>query len=303
MSRIILKDGGTGQELIRRSAHPPHPLWSARVMMDEPDLVQAVHEDYIRAGARLVTLNTYSTTPERLAREGESAMLRPLYDRALELVVRARERVGASGVKIAACLPPLHGSYRPDTSRGHDDLLPAYREIATLQAEGADVMLAETLSSISEVTAAAQAGLETGLPTIVSMSLRDDTGAARLRSGEPLEAALHALEGYGVAMVALNCSKPEVVSAHLPLLAATGRPFGAYANGFNAIDALAIGGTVDVLSAREDVTPERYTAFALEWLGMGASFIGGCCEIGPAHIAHLAEALAHQGHEIAGMPT
>lgn len=301
MARIILKDGGTGQELIHRSTRPPHPLWSAKVMLEEPELVQEVHEDFIRAGARLITLNTYSTTPERLAREGASELLHPLYERAGELVMRAREAVGAPGVKIAACLPPLHGSYHPDMSRTHEDLLPAYREIAALQAETADVMLAETLSSIAEATAAAQAGVETGLPTIVSLTLSDE-GAGRLRSGETLEDALAALATSGAALLSLNCSRPETVSANLPALARAGLPFGAYANGFRSVAPLTIGGTVEKLEAREDVTPEIYTAFAMDWLGMGASFLGGCCEIGPAHIAHLADTLTAQGHEIIGAP-
>lgn len=294
---IILKDGGTGQELIHRSSRPPHPLWSAKVMLEEPDLVRQVHADFIAAGARLITLNTYSTTPERLAREGAADMVRPLYARALELAQEARDQIGADGVRLAACLPPLHGSYHPDLSRTHDDLLPAYREIAALQAEGTDVMLAETLSSVAEATAAAQAGTETGLPTIVSLTLRDEPTdtTATLRSGEPLSDALAALENSGIAIISLNCSRPETVSRHLPELASTGLPFGAYANGFRSVEPLEIGGTVTGLEAREDVTPERYTSFALDWLDTGATFLGGCCEISPAHIGHLAQTLTQRG--------
>ncbi len=296
--KITLKDGGTGQELIHRSTMPAHPLWSAKVMMEDPDLVQTVHEEYIRAGARLITLNTYSTTPERLEREGEGDMFHTLYAQAQLLVERARDATGVD-VKIAACLPPLHGSYIPDMSRSHDDLLPAYRQIAQEQAAGADVMLGETLSSISELTAATQAGLETGLATYVSMSLMDD-GTARLRSGERLSDALVALKAAAPTAIGLNCSTPEVVSKHLPALAATGLPFGAYANAFTGIDALKIGGTVEGLQARSDVTPERYTEFAQGWVDMGATILGGCCEVRPAHIKHLADHLLAQGHVITG---
>ncbi|MCI2400207.1 homocysteine S-methyltransferase family protein [Aliiroseovarius subalbicans] len=295
---ITLKDGGTGQELIHRSTRPAHPLWSAKVMMEEPDLVQQVHEDYIRAGARLITLNTYSTTPERLEREGAGDMCDALYDQARMLVERARDATGIE-VKIGACLPPLHGSYNPDMSRSHDDLLPAYREIAEKQAGCADVMLCETMSSISELTASARAAQETGVPTYASMSLMDD-GSARLRSGESLADALEALGAVAPDAIGLNCSKPEVVSRHLPQLADTGLPVGAYANGFTGIDALTIGGTVDGLSARTDVTPARYTEFCQGWIDMGATLLGGCCEVGPAHIKHLANHLKQNGHTIIG---
>jgi len=92
MTEITLLDGGLGQELQKRSRRPAHPLWSLQVMREQPQLVQAVHEDFIRAGARVVTLNTYAATPARLARDGERERMRsPLTFRALagSLVVRA----------------------------------------------------------------------------------------------------------------------------------------------------------------------------------------------------------------------
>ncbi|PSL21285.1 homocysteine S-methyltransferase family protein [Shimia abyssi] len=297
MSEIILKDGGTGQELIRRSSMAPHPLWSAKVMMEEPDIVQSVHEDFIRAGARLITLNTYSATPERLAREGVAEMFVPLQTRAVELVQRACEAVGENGVRIGGCLPPLHGSYRPDMMRSHNDLLPAYREIADMQAPHADVMIAETLASVAEATAAAQAGVETGVPTWVGMTLNDDD-SGKLRSGEPLAAALDRLAGLKLAGVMLNCSKPEVVTDNLQALLQTRFPVGAYANAFSGISALEIGGTVSELKARADMTPSDYADFAMGWVAQGATFVGGCCEVGPAHIRELAQRLKADGHII-----
>ncbi|MDV4144861.1 MULTISPECIES: homocysteine S-methyltransferase family protein [Shimia] len=299
MTQIILKDGGSGQELIRRSSMPPHPLWSAKVMMEEPHHVQAVHEAFIRAGAKLITLNTYTVTPERLEREGVAEMFAPLQAQAGDLVRRAMDAVGVEGVCVAGCLPPLHGSYRPDMTRSHDDLLPAYRVVAEAQAAHADVMLCETLSSISEATAATQAGVETGLPTYVAMTLNDDLSGT-LRSGEPLEDALDALEGMGQAGVLLNCSKPEVVSRNIHTLLARGGVVGAYANGFTGIEALEIGGTVSGLKARTDVTPEIYADYAMGWVEEGARFVGGCCEVGPAHIAKLARCLLDAGHETVG---
>jgi S-methylmethionine-dependent homocysteine/selenocysteine methylase len=299
MSDIILKDGGTGQELLARSSMPPHPLWSCKVMMEELEIVQSVHADYIRAGARLITLNTYSVTPERLTREGEPDMFAPLQQRALDLANAAREEVGVDGVKLAACLPPLHGSYRPDVSKSHADLLPLYQELANTQADGCDLVIAETLSSVSEVTAAAQAGVATGLPTWVFMTLNDDDSGT-LRSGEPLIEALTALEGTGIAGVGINCCKPEVISANIATVLATGMPSGAYANGFTGIDALEIGGTVDGLKARKDLTPEAHADLAMPWVSQGLHFIGGCCEVGPSHIAELAQRLTAAGHTIVG---
>ena len=70
-----------------------------------------------------------------------------------------------------------------------------------------------------------------------------------------------------------------------------GRAFGAYGNGFTGIDARFnhVGATVDMLQARTDLGPEAYLAFAQDWAAMGAGVIGGCCEVGPAHIRALAQ--------------
>jgi S-methylmethionine-dependent homocysteine/selenocysteine methylase len=89
----------------------------------------------------------------------------------------------------------------------------------------------------------------------------------------------------------VNCSRPEAVDAALPELVALGGTVGAYANGFPAVDALEHGGTVDVLGVRDDLGPARYAEFALRWVEAGAAIVGGCCEVGPAHIAALRDRL------------
>ena len=68
--KTILTDGGMGQELLRRSQSPPTPLWSGRVLMDEPAARARPARRFIEAGARVITINSYAATPERLAREG-----------------------------------------------------------------------------------------------------------------------------------------------------------------------------------------------------------------------------------------
>ena len=69
---ITLLDGGMGQELLKRSSQEITPLWSTQVMIDEPEIVRDLHADFIRAGARVISLNSYTMTPERLARDGNA---------------------------------------------------------------------------------------------------------------------------------------------------------------------------------------------------------------------------------------
>ena len=88
-----------------------------------------------------------------------------------------------------------------------------------------------------------------------------------------------------------NCSHPETIAIALSELANLGCAYGAYANGFKTVSPLQPGGTVKDLEYRPEMNAEAYTAHALEWLQLGATIIGGCCEITPSHIRHLQQAL------------
>lgn len=303
MAEVVLLDGGMGQELVARSQQPPSPLWSAQVLLEEPELVAAAHRAFLEAGATVITLNAYSATPERLARAGREDLFEPLQARAVELARRARDAVlagrgqAATPIAIAGCLPPLVASYRPDLSPAPDQALAAYRRIVAAQADGVDLFLAETLASIAEVVAAATAARESGKPVWVALTL-DDDAAGVLRSGEPVADALVALANVGVDARLLNCSRPETIDAAWDAFAAPPGTCGAYANGFTSVTALVPGGTVDSLEARRDLTPAAHAEVALSWVARGARIVGGCCEVGPEHIRVLAAGLRAAGHTV-----
>ena len=283
MSKVTILDGGMGQELLARSGAKPTPLWSAQVMLDHPEIVEAVHRDYVEAGADVITLNTYSATPERLARDANVDLLEPLHATAIKVAKNAKKE---APVKFAGCISPLFGSYHPEMAPDYETCLATYRRVVALQKEAADLFLCETLSSVKEVKSAVTAAKESGKPVWCSMSVSESDGSI-LRSGESLEEGLAAAVKAGADAVLLNCSPPEAITQGLKVLAKSGLPFGAYANGFTKADDLELGGTVDVLEARTDLDPEAYADFCQKWVDMGATIIGGCCEVGPAHIAEL----------------
>lgn len=159
MKKVILTDGGMGQELVRRSKSEPTPLWSARVLIDEPDLVRDLHVEFIRSGARVITINTYSATPERLAREGAEDLFKPLQKRGIELARQACDEAGDAA--IAGCLSPLFGSYAPALTISYQETLDIYRRIVAEQADGVDLFLCETMASADEARAAVTAASET----------------------------------------------------------------------------------------------------------------------------------------------
>ncbi len=297
---VTLLDGGMGQELVRRSQNPATAMWSAGVMLHEPHIVRDLHTDYINAGARVITLNTYSVTPERLARDWDASQFESLQKTAIDIAVQARDDAGVEGVAIAGCLPPLVASYRAELSPDYDTSLQTYRQIVACQSAHVDLFIAETMASVSQARAAANAAVESGKPVWIALTVADDN-TGKLRSGESLTEALQVLDEIGVHPKLLNCSKPEAISAGWAEFASNAGPLGAYANGFTSVDALGPGGIVDVLEARIDLGPEEYAAVALSWVEQGASIIGGCCEVGPAHINELERQLKSAGFEVAGL--
>lgn len=279
-----------------RSGDEPTSLWSTRVMIDHPGMVRSIHEDYFAAGATVATTNTYAGHHDRLVRFDLDHLFEALHLRAL---VEAHEARGQRVARIAGSIGPLTASYRPDLTEPVEVAAPKYAEVARILGPHVDMILCETMSSLAMAEAAALGAESSGKPIWLSVSV-DDHDGARLRSGEPVADLAEVVERHPVAAVLANCSVPEVMEAALGELRALGRPFGAYANGFTHISDgfLTDAPTVAALTHRHDLTPEKYGDFAMAWVEMGATIVGGCCEVGPAHIAHLAHRLRESGHEI-----
>ncbi|WP_395004398.1 homocysteine S-methyltransferase family protein [Cypionkella sp.] len=298
MARITLLDGGMGQELVARSGDAPTPLWATRVMIDHPGLVKAIHDDYFDAGASVATTNTYNILHDRLEGVGLDALFHALHLRALAEAHEARARAGRG--LIAGSMGPLGESYRPDLTPDVAVSAPIYAEKARILAPHVDVILLETMSSLGLAEGALQGAQAAGKPVWLSVSVHDRDGS-KLRSGEPVASLADLVAKYPTAAVLANCSMPEAMAEAMRALAPIGLPFGAYANGFSEISSLPLPDEVAApdYTHRHDLTPERYTAFVMQWIDLGASIVGGCCEVGPAHIRHLAAALRAAGHEIA----
>ncbi|MGL6243881.1 homocysteine S-methyltransferase family protein [Pseudomonas sp.] len=295
-STVIL-DGGMGRELQRAGAPFRQPEWSALALIEAPQAVESVHAAYIDSGANVITSNSYAVVPFHIGEERFAAEGQALAALAGEL---ARRAVDASGkaVRVAGSLPPLFGSYRPDlfdAARVTELLTPLVKGLAP----HVDLWLAETQSSIVEARAI-QAGLpKDGKPFWLSFTLKDeDTDEVpRLRSGEPVAEAAAVAAELGVEALLFNCSQPEVIGAAIDAARETFERLGvkiyigAYANAFPPQPKEATAN--DVLDPlREDLDPPGYLQWAVDWKERGASHLGGCCGIGPEHIAVLAQKLA-----------
>lgn len=297
MAQITLLDGGMGQELVARSGDEPTPLWATRVMIDHPGMVRDIHGDYFAAGATIATTNTYAIHHDRLERFGMDPIFHALHLRALAEAHEARAAHGTG--RIAGSMGPLVASYRPDVTQPVAEASPKYAEIAKILGPHVDVILCETMASIEMCEGAVKGAQVAGVPVWLSISV-DDHDGSKLRSGEPVSDLARLVDAYPIAAVLANCSVPEAMVDALAGLKPLGRPFGAYANGFTHIsdNFLKDAPTVRALTHRHDLPPEKYADFAMAWVGMGATIVGGCCEVGPAHIRHLAERLKAKGHTI-----
>ena len=121
---LIVLDGGLGGELIRRG-WPSGGLWSAKALVEQPEIIRSVHDDYINAGARVIITNTYSTIPSYLDKSGMGDSYLELTEKAGR-IARAAADESEFEVKVAASIPPLSESYRPDLVPEDDVARPIY---------------------------------------------------------------------------------------------------------------------------------------------------------------------------------
>ena len=205
---LLILDGGTGRELARSGAPFRQPEWSALALIETPELVGAAHDLFAAAGANVITTNSYAIVPFHLGAErfaSDGARLAALCGQLARTVADTR------GVKVAASLPPVLGSYRPDLfnadqARAILDVL-----IAGLSPYG-DIWLAETLSTVAEARLIAEMLADDARPLWLSFTL-DDAVTATLRSGESVQDAAALAKAVGAEALLLNCSRPEVMDA------------------------------------------------------------------------------------------
>jgi len=160
MTNITLLDGSIGQELVKRSKSAPTPLWSTHVMMEEPHLVRAVHDDYFAAGATVATTNSYPVHRSRLERVDMENRMGDLIKTAVDQAVAARDAHGSG--QIAGALGPLLASYRPDLTPDVGLAAERFAEKIAMLGDRVDILLAETVSSLQEAEGIFQGYADSG---------------------------------------------------------------------------------------------------------------------------------------------
>lgn len=295
---LVVLDGAMGTELSARGADLNDPLWSARVLMEQPELIRAVHADYYAAGADVATTASYQATFEGFARRGFSPeKTADLMRLSVSLAAEARDAFWSDAANhgnrprplVAASVGP-YGAYLADGSeyRGDyglsiSDLMDFHRpRMAVLAASGAELLACETIPCLDEARAIVR--LLDEFPTVwawVSFSARDGEST---NYGESIaECAAEIGAHRGVAAVGVNCTAPEYIASLVGKMhAATDKPILTYPNSGELYDP-----STKTWSGHDSC--DAFASDARAWYAAGARVIGGCCRTTPAHIRALVE--------------
>jgi len=292
----LVLDGGLSNQLEAQGCDLSDALWSARLLADGPEQIEAAHTAYVRAGAQVLITASYQASFEGFARRGigrEAAA--GLFARSVELARRAAGAVDRD-VWVAASVGP-YGAVTADGAeyRGRYGLTVGELErfhrprIDALAAAGPDALALETVPDMDEARALLGVAGDYGLPVWLSYTVC----GGRTRAGQPLDEAFGLARGRDeVIAVGVNCCDPaEAEAAVRAAVEATGKPAVVYPNSGEHWDA-ASGNWCG------DATFDP--GWAAAWQEAGARLIGGCCRVGPAEIARLAASGGSRGNCLVG---
>ncbi|WP_427131128.1 homocysteine S-methyltransferase [Pseudarthrobacter sp. S9] len=306
----LVADGALATELEARGCDLEDPLWSAKVLLEQPDLIRQVHRDYFRAGAAVAITASYQATPQGFVQRGiGEAKALELVALSARLADEARrehlaEKPDAGPLLIAGSVGP-YGAYLADGSEyrgdyilGRSEFMEFHRpRIAALVEAGVDFLACETLPSFSEAEALLALVEEFDVESWFSFTLRD---GGHISDGTPLAdvAGLCGAHPY-VAAIGVNCVPLELVSPSLEALRkATRTPLIAYPNSGECYDPVSKtwGPVVAVDGAAESggKQPPSLAEGTATWRELGAQLVGGCCRTTPRDIAAVARLSANR---------
>ena len=299
-NELILLDGGISTEIQQRGVSMDSEAWSALAARTHPDVVQAVHEDYIRAGAQIITANTYSTARHVLESIGCGDETRAINTEAVRVATAARDNAATGPTWIAGSMssfPPFNSSHDITTSTA---AAANYQELAeTLAEAGVDLIITEMMRDFENAPMVIKAALSVGLPVWIGYSACCPGDETRVQS--------YPWRRAGGTIVTHNFE--ELVKVIVPL--------GGDAAGIMHSQVEDTGPALEVLAQywpgpklayaetgclvppdwtfQEACSPDDYVLACENWLtDHSIQIVGGCCGTGPEHIRRLRERLPRQ---------
>lgn len=285
-------DGGTGTEVERRGVPQLTDAWNGGGALSHPEVLKAIHADYIRHGAEIVISNTFATSRNLLEDAGVPELFHDYNRRGVEIACEARDESGRQDVLVAGSISHWSFSGRlPSLDELRDG---AAEQAITMQQSGADLIMLEMMIEIPRMLAVLSGAKESGLPVWVGVSCAPDSegvmylqagesdanGLVKAGEGETLAQAIAALGDKEIELLSIMHTDVAHIESCLNVVQAHwGGMVGVYAHSGEYIN----GDWV----FEDTITPEDFTSACQQWLGRSIQIIGGCCGIRPDHIELL----------------
>jgi S-methylmethionine-dependent homocysteine/selenocysteine methylase len=290
-AEIIILDGGTGTDIQNRGAPMSGETWCAEVNLTHPDIVRAVHDDYIAVGADVITANTFATSAllfNALGRDDDLIAI----DRAAVSIAKeaAKDKPVAVAGSMSTMRPVQSGSDRTDLTQQWPEAEARRlfrRKAENLAASGVDLIMMEMMRDGDYALWASEAAMETGLPVWIGISAERGEDGALTGFGRPdrlLNDFAPRLAALTPAVITIMHTSPNDTGEALEVVRKSWQgPLGAYPeSGYFKMPDWQF---VNVIS------PQDLVIRSQEWRGAGATIFGGCCGIGPEHIKALSKAM------------
>lgn len=285
----VVIDGGMGTQLEKSGVPMDSKVWSSRAVLSHPDAVRVAHEEFITAGAEVIITNTFAAARHMLEPGGLGEHVKDINLNAVKLAQQARDSVAKESVAIAGSLcewtPTNDPKWHTPEAVGRST-----REQAGLLTEaGVDLIALEMCEQTAFSVAAINAALEIGLPVWIGISAQTYKGSRSLSvfSYEDLdfESLVQVLARYPAMMMnIMHTPVPDVDKAMAVVKRYWNGPVGIYPeSGYFTMPNWQF---VDVIE------PDELVKTAQTWIDNGARMVGGCCGLGPEHIAALRNALS-----------
>ena len=288
---LIILDGGTGTHIQTLGAPMDDDAWCAMANLSHPEIVKAVHAEYLDAGAEVITANTYASSPTTFEVMGRADEIPNIDKTAVRLAKESVDEHASGPIAVAGSMSVMR-TVTPGSDRTSKPAVSSERvtelmkrKANDLAAAGCDLIIMEMLRDTDYSLIAAESAIATGLPVWIGISIerREDGKLAGFDDFEyTLEELVAGLMATGADVCCVMHNDINLTAEAIDVIKNDwSGPIGAYPeSGVFKMPHWDFG----------DIEPENFVAHCKAWREAGASVIGGCCGIGPSHIKAMKEA-------------
>ncbi|MCH7613679.1 MAG: homocysteine S-methyltransferase family protein [Candidatus Marinimicrobia bacterium] len=274
----LILDGAMGTELVHRGINIPLPIWSADTNLTNPEVVLKIHQNYVSAGADILTTNTFRSTTYTYRKAGYSQ--RKAKDQARDSLMSAVDlarKAAHENTIIAGSITAVEDCYSPNLYPGKNSAEDTYGELIEWFTEtGVDLLLFETMGNLEEITIALESSRNVNKDRWVSLILKD---SEHILDGHSLEDCVNMIKEFSISCLLLNCNKIETTNNALePFLSLWTEEWGVYPN---------LGKTDFDNDYFDIINDSKFGDSISLYLDQSPAVIGACCGSNPRHIEML----------------